>query len=543
MLSTQIGETAIALLSAFKNKPMRKIILKSVKSIKMKSKKIRIRFVLTCLVFVISVSITLAQSAAPVVKTNHGFVKGLTENGITVFKGVPYAAPPEGALRFMPPAAHTDWDDTLTTQQFGAIATQPGNKNVQGSEDCLSLNIYTPKTDNKKRAVLVWVHGGSMTAGAGKGEDGHAFADKDDIVAITINYRLGALGFLYLGDLDKRYAQSGNCGLLDCIAALKWIKQNISAFGGDPNRVTIMGESAGAKLLAAVMVSPKAKGFFQQYIGESGSVQCVRDITTAKNERLRILHQLGLGANDGLKLLSLPADSIIKAQAVVCAGIRGNSFFGPVYDGVVIPTDGYKYAASTEMPRVKELIGTNKYEAAAFINGNEALKHPDTTILRPLFGDNYKLVYKNYQQESKFARPYDAAVITLTQYMYQMHSYRFAHNLALNGRPVWMYRFDYDNGQKYGAMHGEELQYVWNSPKLQQASKERQQLAANMHAAWVAFIKNGDPNTPLLPPWPNYITTTKSIMLFDKVSKVLDLWYVYDDKDFPSQVFLLKDRD
>lgn len=484
-----------------------------------------------------------AQNTNPVVKTNHGYVKGVTENGIAVFKGVPYAAPPEGTRRFMPPVAHADWNDTLATQQFGAIATQPGGKNVQGSEDCLSLNIYTPKTDSKKRAVVVWVHGGSMTAGAGKGENGHAFADKDDIVTVTINYRLGALGFLYLGDLDKRYAQSGNCGLLDCIAALEWIKQNISAFGGDPNRVTLMGESAGAKLLSAVLVSPKSKGLLNQYIAESGSVQCVRDIATAKNERLKILRQLGLGANDARKLLTLRADSIIKAQAVVCAGIGGNSFFGPVYDGVVIPVDGYKYAGSTAMPRVKGIIGTNKYEAAAFINGTEALKHPDTPVLRSLFGDNYKLVYKNYQYELKFARPYDAAVKVITQYMYQMHSYRFAHSLSLNGRPVWMYRFDYDNGEKYGATHGVELQYVWNDPKLQQASKERQQLAATMHAAWVAFIKTGDPNIPSLPNWPNYNATTYHVMVFDAVAKVVDLRYVFNDTDFPSQVFSLKGRD
>lgn len=195
------------------------------------------------------------------------------------------------------------------------------------------------------------------------------------------------------------------------------------------------------------------------------------------------------------------------------------------------------------MPRVKGIIGTNKYEAAAFINGTEALKHPDTPVLRSLFGDNYKLVYKNYQYELKFARPYDAAVKVITQYMYQMHSYRFAHSLSLNGRPVWMYRFDYDNGEKYGATHGVELQYVWNDPKLQQASKERQQLAATMHAAWVAFIKTGDPNIPSLPNWPNYNATTYHVMVFDAVAKVVDLRYVFNDTDFPSQVFSLKGRD
>ncbi|MDB5088550.1 MAG: para-nitrobenzyl esterase, partial [Mucilaginibacter sp.] len=418
-----------------------------------------------------------AQDNNPVVKTNKGYIKGETENGIAVFKGVPYAAPPVGSLRFMPPAEHVAWNDTLLAQKFGSIATQSGGKQVQGAEDCLSLNIYTPKADNHKRAVLVWVHGGSMTAGAGKGEDGHAFADNDDIVTITINYRLGAFGFMYLGDLDKRYAQSGNNGLLDCVMALKWIKQNIASFGGDPNRVTIMGESAGAKLISAVLVSPKSKGLFQQYIAESGSVQCIRDTVTAKNERLRILKQLGLGAKDARKLLTLPADSIIVAQAKVCAGIGGNSFFGPVYDGVTIKTDGYKYAGSKDVPHIKALIGTNRYEAAMFINGDEQLKHPDSVILRSLFGDDYPMVYKSYQLELKTSAPYDAAVKVITQYMYQMHSYRFAKALSQNDIPVWMYRFDYNDGKKYGAMHAAELQYVWANPKLEQANKEKRQLA------------------------------------------------------------------
>ena len=234
----------------------------------------------------------------PVVKTGQGYLKGINENGTLVFKGVPYAAPPVGQLRFMPPAEHAAWKDTLQTTQFGSMATQPAGNKVLGSEDCLYLNIYTPKTDNHKRAVVVWIHGGSMTNGAGSGKNGHAFADKDDIVTVTINYRLGVFGFLYMGDVNKSYAASGNNGVLDVVMALKWIRQNIAAFGGDPNRVTIMGESAGAKLLSAVMVSPASKGLFSQVIAESGSVQCIRDTVTAKNARARILHQLGLGPND-----------------------------------------------------------------------------------------------------------------------------------------------------------------------------------------------------------------------------------------------------
>jgi para-nitrobenzyl esterase len=285
----------------------------------------------SALLFIYILLIDLTATAQnTIVKTNKGYISGINENGILVFKAIPYAAPPVGSLRFMPPVKHQAWHDTLLTTKFGAVAAQPWGDKPNGNEDCLLLNLYTPKADNGKRPVVIWVHGGSMTNGSGMDMNGHAFADNDDIVTIAINYRLGALGFLYMGDVDKRYAASGNCGLLDVVMALKWIKQNISAFGGDPNRVTVMGESAGAKLLAAVMVSPASKGLFQQAILESGSVQCIRDTVTSKLERSRLLSQLGLSPKDAGKLLSIPADSIMKAQGKICAGIGGNSQLGPV---------------------------------------------------------------------------------------------------------------------------------------------------------------------------------------------------------------------
>jgi para-nitrobenzyl esterase len=480
-----------------------------------------------------------AQDADPVVKTDKGYIKGLIENNIPVFKGVPYAAPPVGALRFKPPVEHAAWTDTLSTQKFASVATQYNGKKVVGSEDCMSMNIYTPKIDDHKRAVLVWVHGGSMTAGAGLGQDGHAFADRDDIVTITINYRLGVFGFLYLGDLDQTYAASGSNGVLDCIMALNWIKNNIASFGGDPNRVTIMGESAGAKLISAVLVSAKSKGLFQQYIAESGSVQCIRDTVTARNERVRIAAQLGIKANDINKLLTLPADTIIKAQGKVCAGIGGNSFFGPVDDGVVIKGDPYRYVANKQLPPIKGLIGTNKVEAALFMAIFSNLKQPDTTVLKLLFADDYPMVYHTYQQELKTLPQNEAATKVLTQYMYQMHSYRFAKALSQKGIPVWMFRFNYDRASSLGAAHGTELQYVWNDPKLVEQGPEKEQLATNMHRAWAAFIKTGDPNITGAPQWPNYNDKARQIMSFDATDKVVGLTEVFDDKRFPSAVFVI----
>ncbi len=396
-------------------------------------------------------------ASAQTVKTAQGYIRGTMENGIAVFKGIPYAQPPENDLRYLPPIPHKSWKDTLNAANFGPSATQPAGSKVTGSEDCLYLNLYTPALDNHKRPVVVWVHGGSMTNGSGSGMNGHAFADKDDIVTITINYRLGALGFLYLGDVDKKYAQSGNLGLLDVVAALKWVHQNIAAFGGDPNRVTVMGESAGAKLLSAVMVAPASRGLYQQAILESGSVQCIRDSVTAKNERSRLLKQLGLTPNDAPKLLNMPADSIIKAQGKICEGIGGNSQFGPVYDGVTIPQDGYKYAASGKLSGIRAIIGTNENEGAAFINPKANYNDAYNTIFKPLFQNDAPVAYRYYQQQLKTDSPYAAAVKTLTQYMYQMHSYRLASVLTGTGANLWMYRYNYQNGKTFGARHGDEL--------------------------------------------------------------------------------------
>lgn len=484
---------------------------------------------------------TSAQGGHVIIKTNKGYLKGIVENGIDVFKGVPYAAPPVGRLRFMPPVEHAGWNDTLSATKFGEVAMQFSGGKVIGSEDCLLLNVYTPKPDLGKRAVVVWVHGGSMINGAGMYMDGHAFADNDNIVTVTINYRLGALGFLYLGDIDKRYAASGNCGLLDVIMALKWIKENISSFGGDPKNVTIMGESAGAKLISAVLVSPLSKGLFNRYIAESGSVQCIRDTGTAKNERLRFLKQMGLNRGDKQQLLNLGADSLIKIQGIVCAGIGGNSFFGPVYDGVTIRQDAYTYAESKSIPRIKALIGTNKDEAAAFFSKNDDLQKSNAAFLKSLFADNYPTVYNRYLDELKTNEPYGASVKVLTQYMYQMHSYRFARALAQNNIPVWVYRYDYANGKAYGARHGNELQFVWNQHNLSSSvDATKKQLALNMHGAWVAFIKTGNPNIKSLPPWPNYRDNARNIMVFDTDCGVKNLTEVYNDTGFPSAVFVIK---
>jgi len=487
------------------------------------------------------VTLNLA-SQTPVVKTTRGYIKGISENGIAVFKSIPYAQPPTGILRYQPPRPHQPWADTLPAVQFSAAALQPAGAKVNGSEDCLYLNLYTPKIDHRKRAVVIWVHGGSMTGGSGKNMDGHAFADQDDIVTITINYRLGALGFLYLGDLGREYRQSGNLGLLDVIAALQWVHDNIVAFGGDPRRVTVMGESAGAKLLSAVMVSPASKGLYQQAILESGAVQCIRDSVTAGKARSLLLKQLGLDPKDARKLLTIAADSLIKAQAKVCAGIGGNSFFGPVYDGITTPEDGYQYAGEGKLSGIRTIIGTNEQEGAGFIGKNDIGSDPNASIFQPLFRSNAPMANAYYQILLQTDSPYAAVVRTLTQYMYQLHSYRFAKALSSAGTPVYVYRYSYQNGREFGARHGDELHYIWGAARILTSNDDaaKKQLARSLHSAWAAFIKTGDPNGAGIPQWPTYKDTDRQVMVFSDVDTVTHLQEVYDDRRFPSAVFIIK---
>ncbi|WP_431210086.1 carboxylesterase/lipase family protein [Puia sp. P3] len=442
-------------------------------------------------------------------------------------------------MRWKPPVAHAVWKDTLAAVGFGSVALQPGGSaGVSGSEDCLYLNLYTPGLSGRARPVVVWVHGGSMTNGSGKGMNGHAFADGDGIVTVTINYRLGALGFLYMDDVG--YRQSGNLGLLDVVAALRWVHDNIAAFGGDPGRVTVMGESAGAKLLSAVMVSPVSKGLFRQAILESGAVQCIRDSGTAKRARGLLMAELGV--SDPRELVNLSGEELMRAQRKVCDGI-GGILFGPVYDGVTIPEDGYAYAASSLASASAKLGGSGlssgrmKMRGAAFVG-----KDAGEEVFGPLFRDNAEYAHAYYRARLRTDSPYAAMVRTLTQYMYQLHSYRLAGALSGAGVPVYVYRYAFENGQELGARHGDELRYIWDAAKVRMNSMDSVQvrLANGLHGAWVNFIRSGDPNGRGLMAWPGYRVGDPRVMVFDRVESVVRLKEVYDDKQFPSAVFVIK---
>ncbi|MBX0290017.1 carboxylesterase family protein [Hymenobacter sp. HSC-4F20] len=482
-----------------------------------------------------------AQQVAPVVKTKQGRVQGVQEGSLRVFRGIPYAQPPVGPLRFRPPQPPKRHRNPLAALQFGSKAMQTtGATGVQGSEDCLYLNVWAPATA-KRRPVVVWVHGGAFTGGSSQDNDAWTFAAQDTIVAVSINYRLGSLGFLHLGPrLGPSYAQAGNSGLLDAVAALRWVHQNIAAFGGDPNQVTVMGESAGAKLVGGLLVTPAAQGLFQQVILESGAVQAIRDTATAgavTRDLLQALHLPTAGA-----LLTLPADSLVRAQARFANGTGGLQVFGPVLDGKTIVAPPLDYLRQTRPP-VRVLLGTNLEEARLFSGPGSVLHEPNEEGLRLVFGSkNSSYVWQAYQARRGSQPDLDAWNAVLTDYLYRLATYRLADQLAAQGTPTWLYRFDYADARTQ-PIHAQELAFVWNAPAGSSAAAaaaatatapskaSNPALAAAMHAHWARFMKTGQPG----PSWPRYTPERREVMLFKADSQAEPVLAPYEDPAFPVQ--------
>jgi len=332
-----------------------------------------------------------------VVKTTNGAVQGLVQNGVQVFKGIRHGAEPVGGLRFMPPQKPAPWEDIADATEFGAPAIQMGSGVIAspvtdfqrqlssiypvpqetkiGNEDCLFLNIWTRGLgDGKKRPVMVWLHGGSFAAGSGAWPiyDGTNLARKGDAVVVTINHRLNVFGYLYLGGLaGDAYAKSGNAGMLDLVAALEWVRDNVEAFGGDPGNVTIMGESGGGAKVCFLLAMPDAKGLFHKAIIQSGPR--LRGMTKDAATRLAkgILDELQVSARNVKALEAIPAHSVASAAFAATAKIEGaglNRFtrLSPVVDGVVLPADPFSPVAPAISANIPIVIGWNKDELTIF---------------------------------------------------------------------------------------------------------------------------------------------------------------------------------
>ena len=477
--------------------------------------------------------------SSTVVETQYGKVQGTISGPIFVWKGIPFAQPPLGDLRFRAPQAPNPWAGVRDATTFGLASAQSGRMMQRlfsatpepSGEDCLFLNIWSPGADDRRRPVLFWIHGGAFTMGSGSTPwyDGTAFATNGDVVVVTINYRLGALGFLHLADIDgKDMDLSSNCGLLDQVAALEWVRDNIAAFGGDPANVTVFGESAGAMSIGTLLAMPAANGLFQKAILQSGASHTVLDKVRATRNANKLMDILGI--HKVTDLVDVPLEQLLAAQDKV-SDSSGRLAFQPVVDSVTLPRQPIQAIAGGSANRATLLLGTNCDEMRLFTMMDPAQATPDMAILERLFGTKAKEVSAAYEAAQPEQSSSDAWIDFLTDRTFRIPAIRLAERQSAHGTNVWMYRFDWPTpvfGGRLKACHGLEISFVWNNLDkygvniLTGDDPASQKVAHAMHPAWIAFARSGNPNTSGLPQWPAYDTTHRATMLFNEECQVVN---------------------
>lgn len=470
-----------------------------------------------------------------IVDTKYGQIKGTAANGVSAWKGIPYAKAPVGNLRFRAPEPLEPWEGVYDGTKFGPASLQPinemtgylDNRELEMSEDCLYLNVWSPAADDKRRPVMVWIHGGAFMNGTGSSSvyDGISFAENGDVVTVTINYRLGVMGFLHLDEINEAYAGSGNCGILDQIAALKWVKENIEAFGGDPNRITIFGESAGAMSVGTLLATPSAKGLFNQAILQSGAARIGLQSKVATNVAKEILANLGIDASDLSALAEIPAEEIMDAAKHITP-----MALAPVIDGHIIPEQPEAAIAKGASKDIPILIGTTKDEHRFFTFFDPTWKEMDE--------EETASQVKEELQELPVTIKSHFLKQPLTQELFEsvmgFHTFTFpaiklAEKQIEHGAPVWMYRFDWRSPAFGGGLmscHTMEIPFVFNNtdkPRMENlvGDSPDEDVAKQVHQAWIAFAHHGNPNTSVLPEWEAYDMENRTTMLLNTESTVV----------------------
>ncbi|HEX4133386.1 MAG TPA: carboxylesterase family protein [Bryobacteraceae bacterium] len=465
--------------------------------------------------FLLTASLYAAIDAP--VKLDSGLVSGITGTNpdIRVFKGIPFAAPPVGNLRWRAPQAVAHWDGVRKGDEFGPICMQAAGRGGRGgaapkmSEDCLYLNVWTAaKTASERRPVLLWIHPGGYTSGSGSSPatDGEALAKKG-VVVVTINYRLGVLGFFAHPELTKESdgRASGNYALMDQTAALEWVQKNIAGFGGDPKRVTVDGDSAGAASIGNLMGSPRTKGLFQRAIAESGAWI---GLSVGHTATLSEAEQAGLKTGENLGAPTL-ADLRAKPAADVLKGGRGG---GPIIDGYFLPEDVGKVFAEGRQNDVPVLLGSNKDEGTFFMQPTTAAKFIEQAHRR--YGDQADAFLKLYPATSDEEANASQLAAFRDELGWVMRNWASLQTKTGKSK-AYLYYFTHEppapagasprGGFGSGATHGAEAAYVFENllPPRPWTDLDRQ-VADTLSSYWVNFATNGNPNGKGLPAWPVY---------------------------------------
>jgi para-nitrobenzyl esterase len=489
-----------------------------------------------------------AKSSAPgsVVDTTSGKIRGTSEGRIQAFKGVPYGAPTGGSARFMPPAKPKPWTGVKDTVTLGLRCPQGPSglvpewgkmdREEPSGEDCLCLNVWTAGLkDGGKRPVMVWLHGGGFSSGSDGFTcyDGTNLALNHDVVVVGINHRLNVFGFLYLADIGgEQFAHSTNIGMLDIVAALEWVRDNIANFGGDPANVTIFGQSGGGGKVSTLLAMPAATGLFHRAIAQSGvNLKGVSRADATKTAEL-ILAKLNLKPAQAADLRKLPADQLVSA---IGGGAAGNPALrlAPVVDGHTLPADPFDPVAPKVSANVPLMIGSTETEitfrantkydplddAALHARVKQDLHLDDTAT------DRLISVYKKGRPKSDNLDLY--LILASDNWLRVNVNLEAERKAALGAAPVYTYYFTWRSpvrGGQIRSMHTMDIPFVFDNVEIAKvevgSGSPQQVLASRMSAAWAAFARSGNPNTKNLPSWPAYDAKKRATMIFDNQCNV-----------------------
>lgn len=449
-----------------------------------------------------------------VITTKYGQIRGKYERGMYGFLNIPYAQ----YERFCPPKKVEPWEGIRDCTTHGHVQYQQcppvipwkGWEQDEFSEDKgLNLNVWTPACDGKKREVLVWIHGGGNLEGSitNPAWEGPNIAGGHDIVFVNISYRLGLWGTLYLGDLlGEKYQYSGSLITLDKIAALEWVKENISDFGGDPENVTIMGQSGGAKSVGNLIVCPKAKGLFKKAILISGCAHTIHDLKTAKMIRDNFLESAGIKPEDAKELLTMSAEKFMELQVKYRKGHSHSN--GPTIDGVTFMEHPLDYIASGKADHLEAVyIGYTREESGGYWTRKSTEPEKRRASIRSRLGKNADHVIKAYYDPAlKENAEYEAYRVVLNHFNYANESVTFAEALAKRGIKTYCYRWGFEGGK--GPVHLTDLSYYFrtneeNDPHDHHPA-EFDYMSEVMNTTLIQFVKTGDPNNQLIPEWKPY---------------------------------------
>lgn len=480
-------------------------------------------------------------------RTRSGVVAGVERDATVAFLGIPFAAAPVGERRWALPTREAAWEGTRDATDFGPRSVQGemmleqmmGAQSRPWSEDCLYLNVFTPAADDGKRPVMVWIHGGAFVFGEGATPwyDGSRLAAAGDVVVVTINYRLGALGFLHLEDLfGERFAGSGNLGIADQVAALEWVRDSIAGFGGDPDNVTIFGESAGGASVGTLLGTPSARGLFTGAIPQSGAASWCSTREQATETARKVLEHAGIPIGDVDALLAAPVETLLAAQQAVGGEIDPEVVsdshglpFQPVHDGTVLPQRPLDAIAAGNADGVRVLIGTNADEMTLFTLMDPGLatlqRDGLVTRLSAVVGTEQAAdIVTEYVNQRPDASVADLWTALATDAVFRIPAVRLAEAQIGHG-PVWMYLFTWATpafGGLLRSTHALEIPFVFDNldqPGIEVftgTGPERAAIAARMSQAWLAFARAGDPG------WPEYSVERRATMRIDAEWELVD---------------------